>query len=92
MYLAYAEGRSEKDTSSGWDKGELWFFDCYIIPLAKKLRECGVFGVSVDEFESYAKDNRDEVANKGSAIAESWLEELHKSSRLAAKTSERITL
>lgn len=27
-------------------EGELGFFDNYIIPLAKKLCECGVFGVS----------------------------------------------
>jgi hypothetical protein len=28
---------------------EIGFFDFYIIPLAKKLKECGVFGVSSDE-------------------------------------------
>jgi hypothetical protein len=26
--------------------GEIGFFDFYIIPLARKLKECGVFGVS----------------------------------------------
>jgi hypothetical protein len=25
--------------------GEIGFFDFYVIPLAKKLKECGVFGV-----------------------------------------------
>jgi hypothetical protein len=30
-------------------EGEIGFFDFYIIPLAKKLKECGVFGVSSDE-------------------------------------------
>ena len=44
MYQAYATGRAEKDPSVGWYKGELWFFDNYIIPLAGKLRDCGVFG------------------------------------------------
>jgi hypothetical protein len=42
----------------GWYEGELWFFDNYIIRLAQKLRECGVFGVSCDEFLDYAMDNR----------------------------------
>jgi hypothetical protein len=28
---------------------EIGFFDFYIIPLAKKLKDCGVFGVSSDE-------------------------------------------
>ena len=34
------------------------FFDFYIIPLAKKLKECGVFGVSSDEYLNYAMENR----------------------------------
>ena len=29
--------------------GEIGFFDNYIIPLAKKLKDCNVFGVSSDE-------------------------------------------
>jgi hypothetical protein len=32
-----------------WYKGEIGFLDFYIIPLAKKLKDCGVFGVSSDE-------------------------------------------
>uniref|UniRef100_A0A7S3L3E6 PDEase domain-containing protein n=1 Tax=Amphora coffeiformis TaxID=265554 RepID=A0A7S3L3E6_9STRA len=35
-------------------QGELKFFDNYIIPLAKKLRDCNVFGVSSDECLNYA--------------------------------------
>jgi 3'5'-cyclic nucleotide phosphodiesterase len=49
MLQAYRDGRSDKDPSDGWYEGELGFFDFYIIPLAKKLKECGVFGVSSDE-------------------------------------------
>jgi len=49
MYDAYLTGRSDVDPSEGWYKGEIGFFDFYIIPLAKKLDECGVFGVSSDE-------------------------------------------
>jgi len=30
--------------------GEIGFYDFYIIPLAKKLDQCGVFGVSSDEY------------------------------------------
>lgn len=48
--------------------GELWFFDFYVIPLAKKLAECGVFGVSSDEYLAYAVANRDEWASKGKDI------------------------
>jgi hypothetical protein len=39
----------KQELSEGWYKGELWFFDKYIIPLAKKLKECEVFGVACDE-------------------------------------------
>lgn len=50
MYLAYKTMRMEKNPADGWYQGELWFFDNYIVPLAKKLFECGVFGVSSDEY------------------------------------------
>jgi hypothetical protein len=49
MYFAYKSGRLAKDPATFWYKGELGFFDNYIIPLAGKLKECGVFGVSSDE-------------------------------------------
>jgi 3'5'-cyclic nucleotide phosphodiesterase len=68
MYQAYRAGRSEKDPTIGWYEGELWFFDNYIIPLAKKLKTCGVFGVSCDELLDYAMDNRAEWAMKGKEI------------------------
>ena len=49
-YQGYLEGRSTTDPSKNWYKGELGFFDFYIIPLAKKLQDCQVFGVSSDEY------------------------------------------
>ncbi|KAL7569394.1 hypothetical protein ACA910_010478 [Epithemia clementina (nom. ined.)] len=65
MYIAYKQGRAEKNPAEFWYKGELGFFDFYIIPLAKKLSECGVFGVSSDEYLSYATKNREEWENRG---------------------------
>jgi hypothetical protein len=45
------------------------FHDNYIIPLAHKLKDCGVFGVSCDEFLDYALyNNRVEWESKGRAI------------------------
>ena len=52
MAKAYEDGRAEKHPADFWYKGELGFFDFYIIPLAKKLKDCGVFGVSSDEYVS----------------------------------------
>jgi hypothetical protein len=68
MYKAYKEGRSENDPTLGWYKGELWFFDNYVIPLAKKLKDCGVFGISSDEYLHYATENRNEWEQKGEAM------------------------
>lgn len=59
MYKAWCDGRAAKDPTEFWYKGEISFFDFYIVPLAKKLAECGVFGVSSDEYLSYAVKNRE---------------------------------
>jgi hypothetical protein len=64
-HKAYQRGRADKDPAETWYEGELAFFDYYIIPLAKKLRECGVFGVSSDEYLSYAMQNRNEWETRG---------------------------
>ncbi len=65
MYLAYKRGRSEKDPSEFWYQAEIGFFDFYVIPLAKKLRDCGVFGVSSHEYLEYASKNRAEWESRG---------------------------
>ena len=59
-YKAFREGRAETDPSTFWYEGEKGFYDYYIIPLAKKLKECGVFGVSSSEYLDYAIRNREE--------------------------------
>jgi len=48
-----------------WFKGEIGFFDFYIIPLAKKLKQCEVFGHVSDELLEYAKKNREEWLARG---------------------------
>ena len=55
LYQAYKEGRAEKNPAEFWAKGEIGFFDFYVIPLAKKLKDCGVFGVSSAEYLGYAE-------------------------------------
>lgn len=70
MYKAWEAGRMEQDPSLNWYKGEIGFFDFYIIPLAKKLKECGVFGVSSDEYLSYALQNRKEWTARGEELVE----------------------
>eukprot|EP00980_Cylindrotheca_fusiformis_P024793 scaffold12472_cov115-Cylindrotheca_fusiformis.AAC.6 len=72
-YGAYMAGRAESDPSLNWYKGELGFFDFYVIPLAKKLDSCGVFGVSSHEYLSYALNNRDEWAREGEHLVQEYL-------------------
>merc|ERR1712157_559594 len=58
QYQAYKDGRAAKDPSENWYEGELNFFKFYIIPLASKLKECEIFGVSGDEYFFHAESNR----------------------------------
>lgn len=87
MYKAFSEGRSDKDPIETWYQGEIGFFDFYVIPLAKKLDECGVFGVSSHEYLSYAETNRREWERKGREIVEELAAKVRKVER---RLSQRI--
>lgn len=73
-YAAFLNGRAEKDPSEFWYKGEIGFFDFYIIPLAKKLKDCGVFGKSSGEYLNYAEQNRAEWESRGQEVVAEMLE------------------
>ena len=75
MYTAYKAGRVSSDPSTSWYKGELDFFDNYVIPLATKLKECKVFGVSSDEYLDYAMKNREEWEERGEEMVATMLTE-----------------
>lgn len=77
-YAAYRQGRAESDPSLTWYKGEIGFFDFYIIPLAKKLKECGVFGVCSSEYLDYAEKNRNEWVARGQEVVNEMVEKAHK--------------
>lgn len=72
-YKAYMEGRAEKDPSVNWYKEEIGFYDFYIIPLAKKIKQCAVFGVSSDEYLSYALANREEWEERGNEVVKDMI-------------------
>jgi hypothetical protein len=76
MYKAYIEGRAEKDPSEFWYEGEMGFFDFYIIPLAKKLKDCGVFGVSSYEYLNFAEQNRREWQSRGQEMVAEMVQSL----------------
>ena len=54
-------------------KGEIGFFDFYIIPLSEKLRDCGVFGPTSDENLNYATNNRNMWLKEGEEITKDML-------------------
>jgi hypothetical protein len=87
MYKSYKEGRAEADPSEFWYKGEIGFFDFYIIPLAKKLKDCGVFGVSSEEYLNYAQKNREEWEARGQQVV---CELKEKVARIWADTGEAL--
>lgn len=76
MYTAYCQGRLATDPCTFWYDGELGFFDNYVIPLAKKLRDSYVFGVSSEESLSYAESNREEWKERGHEILKSMIDEV----------------
>lgn len=65
MYNAFRDGKVAVDPSTNWFIGEIGFFDYYLIPLAMKLKECGVFGSSGYEYVSYVLKNKKEWERKG---------------------------
>ena len=81
-HAAYAAGRADKDPADGWYEGELGFFDFYIIPLAKKLKDCGVFGVSSAEYLRYAEQNRKEWEVKGRDIVAGMIQKCKRRSNI----------
>jgi class 3 adenylate cyclase len=76
MSAAYKAGRMGSDPCTFWYKGELAFFDNYVIPLATKLKECNVFGVCSDEYLDYAMKNREEWNERGEEIVARMMAEL----------------
>ncbi|KAG7348838.1 adenylate/guanylate cyclase [Nitzschia inconspicua] len=87
-YQAYLDGRADVNPAKTWYKGELGFFDFYIIPLAKKLKECGVFGVSSDEYLSYALQNRKEWEERGEGL----VKEMARDARRKDLAAQRFAL
>jgi class 3 adenylate cyclase len=77
MHCAYKAGRAEKDPAEFWYQGELGFLDFYILPLTKKLSECGVFGVSSDEHLNYALKNREEWERRGQEVVAGMIKRLN---------------
>ena len=69
LWAAYKSGRADNDPTIGWYESQIGFYDGYIIPLATKLKECGVFGNAGDEYLGNALNNKQEWIEKGRDIS-----------------------
>jgi hypothetical protein len=75
MYKAFKMGRAEQDPTLTWYKGEFGFFDFYIIPLAKKLSDCGINGDATQKYLNNAMENRRLWEEKGQDIVKDYASE-----------------
>ena len=68
-HAAFRAGRDDIDPFPGWYEDQLIFYDKFIIPLAEKLNDCGLFGVQYEEGLRYAIENRAEWELKGRQLS-----------------------
>jgi len=71
-YLAFRAGRDKQDPKETWFAEQVKYFLCQIIPLAKKLNACGIFGSTSFEFLASATKNLSEWESTGEATVEQW--------------------
>jgi hypothetical protein len=88
MFKAYYSGRGPMDPTEYWYQGEMDFMDHTILPLARKLKQCGVFGVSSDEYLQYAEKNRKEWEEKGQQIVKDMGEKMKLEYNSSSRTFE----
>jgi hypothetical protein len=65
---AFKSGRTESLPTNSWHQAELSLFDDHVIPLAERLKKCGVFGDASDECLHFALENRARLALEGKQI------------------------
>lgn len=86
MNQAYHEGRSHNNPFIRWYEGELLFFDNQILPLAEKINQAGVFGVSGQELLNYALANKKEWSLFGRDVVAGVMESLRENSFRVSST------
>jgi hypothetical protein len=73
MYKIYQAKRLSQDPTIFWYKSELLFFDEHAIPLMNQMKECGIFGLTADEYLSWSLCNRQQWAAKGNELVASMV-------------------
>ena len=76
LYEAYKSGRSDTDPSDGWYENQVGFYSMYVIPLAEKMKKCGVFGQEdvSGEWVKNAIEIRDRWRREGEEITRDMID------------------
>ena len=78
MHAAYEKGLSAKSPAENWYEGEIWFFDNCVLPLAKRMKDSGIFGARGNDIYRNAVSNKKDWTIKGAGIVASLVENLQK--------------
>jgi hypothetical protein len=89
-FLHFKTGRASSNPAENWYEEESKFFDGHIIPLAKKLCECQVFGAAAEIYLTNAINNRRKWEQKGKSTVQEYLEVYNTKSAVAAVISQRV--
>mmetsp|Transcript_18804 Transcript_18804/g.32339 ORF Transcript_18804/g.32339 Transcript_18804/m.32339 type:complete len:366 (-) Transcript_18804:1588-2685(-) len=73
LYVAYKSGRSSNDPSNDWYENQLGFYRLYVIPLAEKMKKCGVFGEHGGEWVKNAISIRDRWCREGEEVTKEMI-------------------
>ena len=72
---ATLDNKSDNDLIEYWYSKELEFLKKHVLPSAKKLGDCGMFGHSSQECLSYAQMNLETFKEKGRGLIQEWIKQ-----------------
>jgi hypothetical protein len=78
-FKAYRSGRAEQNPAETWYEDHLKRFDEIILPMAGKIKECGIFGTTSDEMMDFAAKNRYLWKENGRGLVKEMAEKAEKS-------------
>ena len=74
---AHKEGRGP-DPSEGWYNNQIAFLESYLLPLAQRMEDCGIFGPVVGPaFAQIVEANRDEWLERGQEVTKETIAKGH---------------
>jgi Adenylate and Guanylate cyclase catalytic domain/3'5'-cyclic nucleotide phosphodiesterase len=88
-FKAYRAGRLDQNPAEHWFEGQLRLYDELVLPMATKIKDCGIFGTSSDEMLDFAMKNRYLWKENGSAAVKQMAELADRSYPLKGTTEPR---